>query len=126
MGIANSLTQPRATGYEESQWGQVLEPKEDPMRKLIMLCAAATMAMSLPVPAQAEAPGGEPAQQALPFCQAQVAADPTLKLGVCMSYFVTSDTGYLTQYCHYLDDTGELDQLGITFSNCILYFRHGG
>jgi hypothetical protein len=111
MGIANSLTQPRATGYEESQWGQVLEPKEDPM---------------LPVPAQAEAPGGEPAQQALPFCQAQVAADPTLKLGVCISYFVTSDTGYLTQYCHYLDDTGELDQLGITFSDCILYFRHGG
>jgi hypothetical protein len=97
------------------------------MRKLMMLCAAATMATTIPaMPVQAASPGGEPAQDALPFCQEQVALNPALPLGVCMSYFVTSDTGYLTQYCHFLDDTGQLDEMNLTFSDCILYFRQGG
>jgi hypothetical protein len=123
MGIARFRHEPRAYRHEESQWGQVLKPKEDQMRKLILLCAAVTMTVSIPAPAQAEAPGGEPAQQALPFCQQQVAADPTLHLGVCMSYFVTSNEGYLTQFCHYLDDTGQLDELGLTFAQCVRGIR---
>jgi hypothetical protein len=100
---------------------------EDDMYKLMSLAAASAMAIALPgTPAQADTPGAPGAwwaQQALPFCEAQVAADPTLKLGTCMSYFVTSDTGYLTQFCQYLDDTGQLDQNGITFSECVLYFH---
>jgi hypothetical protein len=93
------------------------------MHKLILLCAAATMALSIPAPAQAEAPGAWPAQQALPFCQEQVAQDPTLKLGVCMSYFVTSDEGNLTQFCHYLDDHGLLGDS--TFAQCVRGIREG-
>lgn len=98
------------------------------MRKPILLCVAAAMAIPLPVaPAQADTPGAPGAwwaQQALPFCEEQMANDPTLKLGVCMAYFVTSDTGYLTQFCHYLEDTGQLDQQGITFDECVLYFHN--
>jgi hypothetical protein len=93
------------------------------MRKLFLLSAAATMATAFPMPVQADPPGRGPTAEVLAFCNEQVAADPSLKLGTCVSYFITSDEGYLTQYCHYLDDHGLLDQNGITFAECVVGIR---
>lgn len=94
------------------------------MRKLIMLCSAATMVAATPVTVQADPPGRDPAPEALAFCQEQVALDPSLKLGTCMSYFLSGDEGFLTQFCHYLQDHGELGDL--TFSQCVREIRNGG
>lgn len=101
------------------------------MRKLILIFAAAVATAALAAtpavanPGSPGAPGAWWAQDALPFCQAQVAENPGLKLGACMAYFVTSDTGYLTQFCHYLDDQGILDENGITFDECVTEFHQG-
>ena len=91
------------------------------MRKLIMLCAAATMTASIPVSVQADPPGRDPAPQVLAFCQDQVSLDPTLKLGTCMSYFLSGDEGFLAQFCHYLQDHDLLD--GLTFDQCVREIR---
>jgi hypothetical protein len=94
------------------------------MRKLFLLSAAATMAAAVPVnPVQASPPGRDPAPVVLAFCQEQMAADPSLSLGTCMSYFLSGGPGYLTQFCHYLDDTGQLDQQGLTFDECVREIR---
>jgi hypothetical protein len=93
------------------------------MGKLFLLCAAATMTAAFPIPAQANPPGRDPAPEVLSFCQEQVALDPTLDLGTCMSYFLSGDEGYLTQFCHYLDDHGLLD--GSTFAQCVVGIRKG-
>lgn len=89
------------------------------MRKLMMLIATAAMAMpmTMTTPARADPPGRDPAPEELAFCQEQVALDPTLNLGTCMSYFLSGEEGYLTQFCHYLQDH---DQLGdTTVSECV-------
>lgn len=91
------------------------------MHKLIMICAAATIATVTPVSVQADPPGRDPAPEVLAFCQYQVSLDPSLKLGTCMSYFLSSDEGYLTQFCHYLQDTDQLD--GLTFDECVRDIR---
>lgn len=94
------------------------------MRNPFLLGAAAMMAAAVPVaPAHAAPPGRDPAPVVLAFCQEQVAADPTLNLGTCMSYFLAGGPGYLTQFCHYLDDTGQLDQQGLTFDECVREIR---
>jgi hypothetical protein len=95
------------------------------MRNLILLCAAGTMSMAMPAPVQADPPGRMSAAEAQAFCQYQMSLDPSLKLGVCMSYLLSGDEGYLTQYCHYLDSIGELDAEGISFSDCVTYFHKG-
>jgi hypothetical protein len=94
------------------------------MRKLIMLCSAATVAAATPVVVQADPPGRDPAPEVLAFCQEQVALDPTLSIGTCMSYFLAGDEGYLTQFCHYLQDHGQLGDG--TFEECVVYFLKGG
>ena len=94
------------------------------MRKLIMLTAAATMAAATPVSVQADPPGRDPAPEVLAFCHYQMTLDPTLKLGKCMSYFLSGDPGYLTQFCHYLEDNDLLD--GESFAQCVQDFHQGG
>ena len=79
------------------------------MRKLIML--------------QADPPGRDPAPQVLAFCQYQVSLDPSLTLGTCMSYFLSGDQGYLTQFCHYLQDNDLLD--GESSDQCVKDFHQG-
>jgi hypothetical protein len=91
------------------------------MQKLILLCAAATMALSIPAPAQANPPGRSPPPEVLAFCQEQVGLDPTLDLGTCVSFFLSSDEGFLTQFCHYLQDHDQLD--GLTFAQCVRQIR---
>lgn len=92
------------------------------MRRLFLMVAAATMAIPVSTPVQADPPGRWPAAQAMEFCQAEY---PDVPLGNCMSYLISSDTGYLTHFCLYLQATGQLDELGITFSDCVTYFRQG-
>jgi hypothetical protein len=101
--------------------GQVLELKEDQMHKLILLAAGAAMALPGSTPGQANPPGRDPAPVVLAFCQEQVALDPTLSLGTCMSFFLSGDEGFLTQFCHYLQDHGQLD--GLTFEQCVREIR---
>lgn len=90
------------------------------MRKLILLCAAASIAVPVAAPVRADPPGRFTAAEAQAFCEASF---PDVPLGECMSYLLSSDTGYLTHFCLYLQATGQLDQLGITFSECVVYFR---
>jgi len=75
------------------------------------------------MPAQAEAPGAWPAQDALAYCRALQESEPDVSLGHCMSFFVTSNTGNLTQTCIYFDVTGQLDEFGITFAECVRLIR---
>lgn len=91
------------------------------MHKLIIICAAATLATAAPAPVQADPPGRDPAPEVLAFCQYQVSLNPSLSLGTCMSYFLSGDQGYLTQFCHYLQDTDQLD--GLTFDQCVREIR---
>jgi hypothetical protein len=91
------------------------------MQKLILLCAAATMAAAIPAPIQADPPGRSPPPEVLAFCQEQVGLDPTLDLGTCVSFFLSSDEGFLTQFCHYLQDHDQLD--GLTFAQCVRQIR---
>ena len=91
------------------------------MRKLMMLFAAATMAAVAPVSVQADPPGRDPAPEVLAFCQYQVSLNPSLTLGTCMSYFLSGDEGYLTQFCHYLQDNGLLGDT--TFAECVREIR---
>jgi hypothetical protein len=91
------------------------------MRKLIMFIAATTMATAMPVPVQADPPGRDPAPEVLAFCQYQVSLDPSLSLGECMSYFLSGGPGYLTQFCHYLQDNGLLGD--VTFDQCVREIR---
>jgi hypothetical protein len=91
------------------------------MQKLILLCAAATMAAAIPAPIQANPPGRSPPPEVLAFCQEQVGLDPTLDLGTCVSFFLSSDEGFLTQFCHYLQDHDQLD--GLTFDQCVRQIR---
>jgi hypothetical protein len=93
------------------------------MRKLIMLSAAAAMAAAIPVPIQADPPGRETPAEVLAFCQEQVALDPTLTLGTCVSFFLSGDEGFIAQFCHFLQDHNELD--GATFDQCVREFRKG-
>jgi len=90
------------------------------MRKLLFCCAAVAAFTPLQ-PVSAHPPGSSawPAQEALAFCRDVVASEPDVKLGECMAYFESSDTGNLTQSCHFLDAQGVLDELGITFSQCV-------
>lgn len=91
------------------------------MRKLIMLCAATTMATAIPGPVQADPPGrGSPAE-VLAFCQEQVGLDPSLSLGTCVSFFLSGDEGFVAQFCRYLQDHNQLD--GATFDQCVRELR---
>lgn len=91
------------------------------MSKVILLFAAATAAVPFASPVQADPPGRDPAPEVLAFCQTQVAADPSLSLGTCMSYFLSGNEGFLTQFCQYLQDH---DQLGnLTFDQCVREIR---
>ena len=91
------------------------------MRKLILLCAATAMATAAPVPVQADPPGRGTPAEILAFCQEQVDLDPSLTLGTCVSFFISSDEGFLTQFCHYLQDHDQLD--GLTFAQCVTQIR---
>jgi len=110
----------RASG-EGHHWGHVLEAEGGHMRKLILLCAATAMAAAAPIPAQADPPGRDSAAEILAFCQEQVDLDPNLTLGTCVSFFISSDVGFLTQFCHYLQDHDLLD--GESFSQCVQDFQ---
>lgn len=94
------------------------------MRKLTMLIAATAMTTAAPAPVQADPPGRGSAAEIQAFCRYQMSLDPTLTLGTCMSYFISGDEGYLTQFCHYLDDNDLLD--GETFAECVKDFHKGG
>lgn len=95
------------------------------MRKLILLSAAVAMTMA-PMPIQADPqpnPGDDQGRNAelLAFCEYQMTLDSSLTLGTCMSYFVSGDEGYLTQFCRYLQDHDQLG--GLTFSECVREIR---
>lgn len=100
--------------------GQVLALKEDQMRKLILLTAAAAMAIPMSAPVKADPPGRSTPAQAMAYCQANF---PDAPLGECVSFQLSSDTGFLTHYCLYLEGSGQLDELGLTFSDCVVLFR---
>jgi hypothetical protein len=91
------------------------------MRTFILLAAASAMAVPLSAPAQADPPGRDPAPQVLAFCQYQVSLDSTLSLGKCMSFFLSGDEGFLTQFCRYLQDQNQLGDL--TFDQCVREIR---
>lgn len=96
------------------------------MRRLTMLSAAAMMATTAPVHAQTpQQPSQDQGRNAelIAFCQYQMALDPSLTLGTCMSYFVSGDEGYLTQFCHYLQDHNLLGDA--TFAQCVSQFHQG-
>ncbi|HEX3676652.1 MAG TPA: hypothetical protein VHU79_04575 [Sphingomicrobium sp.] len=95
------------------------------MRKLILLCAAGTMATAMPAALRADPPGRGSAADARAFCEYQISLNPSLTLGECMSYLLSGEEGYLTQYCQYLENIGELQTEGLSFSECVRYFHQG-
>ena len=96
------------------------------MRKLIMLCAAATMAMAAPVSAQAEPvqhPDNNGANaELLTFCTELIASGiyPTLNFGECMSYNNSSGDGFKTHFCDMLRETNQLADYGFSsYDDCV-------
>jgi len=86
----------------------------------LFISAAATPAA--PVIAQATPPQGANAE-VIALCYDLLASgefSDALNLGQCMSFNLTSDQGFSTQFCHYLRGEGLLEDAGFEdYDDCI-------
>ena len=93
------------------------------MLTMAALCAACLMTPAAPLAAAArrfQQPGAN--AELLDFCYGLIASGvyPSLNLGECMSYNLTSDAGFKTHFCDLLRETGPLGDYGYTsYSDCV-------
>lgn len=94
------------------------------MRKLVLICAS--IAMSLPLPAQADPVQSPPTSGAnadtINFCNEVIASGefPELNFGECMSFNNTSINGFVSHICDEMRETGTLEDNGFSsYSDCI-------
>lgn len=57
----------------------------------------------------------------LDFCYGLIESGnfPDLNLGECMAFNLTPDPGFKALFCDYLRETGQLEEAGVTYSQCI-------
>lgn len=97
------------------------------MRMFRLLPAAALAISAAATPAAPAMAQATPAQGAnaevIALCYDLLASgefSDTLNLGQCMSFNVTSDQGFSTQFCHYLRGEGLLEDAGFEdYDDCI-------
>ncbi len=94
--------------------------------KIIRGFAMAAALLAISATAVAAAPAASSAhpanRQVQDFCHALIASGtyPTLNLGECVSFNVTSDQGFVTKFCDFLRETDGYADYGFTsFSDCV-------
>ena len=89
-------------------------------RGLLAVAIIATAAVAPVTPASGQATGGANAEL-LEFCHGLVESGtfPGLNLGECMSFNLTPESGFKAHFCDYLRETGQLEEAGVTYSECI-------
>ena len=86
----------------------------------VTLFVSAAVSGGAPAAAQATPSQGNNAQ-VLEFCYSLIASGnfPDLNLGECMAFNLTPDPGFKALFCDYLRETGQLEDAGVTYSQCI-------
>ena len=74
---------------------------------------------------QAEGKGlGQNNEEYQAICEGVVATNPDATFGECMSFFLSAEPAfYGAHLCDGLLEQGVLEELGITFSQCVRFYR---
>lgn len=94
--------------------------------RLLTMAAIGAACLLSPVAPAVAAPSGSNNQGAnaelLDFCYGLIASGifPSLTLGECMSYNLSSDAGFKAHFCDFLRETGAFGDYGYTsYSDCV-------
>jgi hypothetical protein len=94
------------------------------MRTIRSFCATAALLSTAFLSTPPAAAGQSPttgANEVLDFCDALIAsgAFPDLNLGECVAFNITPGPGFKALFCDFLRETGQLEDAGLTYAQCI-------
>jgi hypothetical protein len=91
------------------------------MKQLSILCATALMVTSTPTLAAPASASQAEKRELQDLCYGLIASGefPGLNLGECMSFNNTSDAGFKAHLCDFFRESGLLEELEMTYSECI-------